>query len=151
MTAVSRVGRDDLADLLPLLKAYLDFYEASPPEADVRALCEALIADPEKEGVQLLARDAAGAPVGFATIYWSWSTTKAARLAVMNDLFVAPDARGTGAAEVLIAACADAARARGARELEWQTAPDNLRAQALYERVGGVREAWIPYSLPLSP
>ncbi len=76
MTSVARVGREDLGDLLPLLRAYLDFYGASPPEADVRALCEALIADPENEGVQLLARDAAGEAVGFATVYWSWSTTK---------------------------------------------------------------------------
>ena len=148
--SVGRVEREDLDELLPLLRAYLDFYEASPPEADVRALCEALIADPEREGVQLLARDGSGTAVGFATVYWSWSTTKAARLAVMNDLFVAPQARGTGAAEALIAACADAARAHGAVELEWSTAPDNLRAQAVYERVGGVRAAWIPYSLPLT-
>ncbi len=140
---LSRVRtEEDLAELLPLLRAYLDFYGASPPDADLIRLCEALIADPEKEGVQLLARDEAGAPVGFATVYWSWSTTKAARLAA---------ARGTGAAEALIDACAQLGRERGAKELEWQTAPDNLRAQAVYERVGGVREAWIPYSLALSP
>ncbi len=69
----------------------------------------------------------------------------------MNDVFVAPEARGTGAAETLIGACAEIAREHGAKELEWQTAPDNVRAHAVYERVGGVREAWIPYSLPLSP
>jgi hypothetical protein len=32
--------------------------------------------------------------------------------------------------------------------LEWQTALDNLRAQAVYERVGGQRSQWVDYSLP---
>jgi RimJ/RimL family protein N-acetyltransferase len=31
--------------------------------------------------------------------------------------------------------------------LEWMTAPDNDRAQAVYERVGGVREPWLIYTL----
>jgi ribosomal protein S18 acetylase RimI-like enzyme len=65
----------------------------------------------------------------------------------MNDLFVAPAARGSGAAEALILACRDRCRERGARQLSWQTAKDNLRAQAVYERVGGVREEWLDYSL----
>jgi GNAT superfamily N-acetyltransferase len=44
---------------------------------------------------------------GFATVYWTWSTTTAARLAVMNDLFVSADARGSGAATALIEASRD--------------------------------------------
>ncbi len=55
-----------------------------------------------------------------------------------------------GVADALIAACADAARAHGAVELKRATASGNLRAQAVYERVGGVREARSPYSLPLT-
>jgi GNAT superfamily N-acetyltransferase len=86
--------------------------------------------------------------VGFATIFWSWSTTAAARIGVMNDLFVAPEGRGTGAAEALIEACRDRCRERGAIRVGWQTAPDNLRAQAVYERVGAVREQWVDYHLP---
>ena len=65
----------------------------------------------------------------------------------MNDLFVAPEARGRGAADDLIAACLEQARERGASSLGWQTARDNHRAQAVYERVGGRREEWLDYSL----
>ena len=66
----------------------------------------------------------------------------------MNDLFVAPEARGSGAADALIGACVERCRERGAVRLEWQTALDNHRAQAVYERVGGKREQWLDYSLP---
>ena len=65
----------------------------------------------------------------------------------MNDLFVVPDARGSGLAEALIEGCRRRCRDRGARQLGWQTAMDNHRAQAVYERVGGVREQWLDYSL----
>lgn len=143
------VAEQDLAELLPLMRGYCDFYETAPTDDALLALSRALIADPRLEGVQLLARDEAGAAIGFATIFWSWSTTRAARIGVMNDLFVAPEGRGSGAAEELIAACAERCADRGAVTLEWQTAHDNRRAQAVYERVGGERdERWLDYSLP---
>jgi RimJ/RimL family protein N-acetyltransferase len=34
--------------------------------------------------------------------------------------------------------------------MDWQTASDNLRAQAVYERVGASREEWIDYALSTS-
>jgi len=133
---------------MPLVAAYLDFYETPAAPAAIEEHCRALLADPEREGVQLLARDADGAAVGFATIYWSWSTTRLGRLATMNDLFVAPHARGTGAADALVLSCRDRARERGCVALTWQTALDNRRAQAVYERVGGERSEWLTYELP---
>jgi GNAT superfamily N-acetyltransferase len=144
------VGEADLHELLPLMRGYCDFYEVDPAEADLLAMARALLADPDREGVQLLARDADGAAVGFATIFWSWSTLSASRIGVMNDLYVEPEARGAGVAEALIAACAERCRRRGATSLEWQTAHDNSRARAVYERVGGERdERWLDYSLPV--
>jgi GNAT superfamily N-acetyltransferase len=97
--------------------------------------------------VQLIARSDDGAALGFATIFWSWSTTIAARIGVMNDLFVAPEGRGTGFADALIAACVEECRRRGAAKLTWQTAPDNERAQRVYERLGAAREEWVDYWL----
>jgi len=144
---IAPVTEADLPELLPLLRGYCEFYEADPSDDDLLALSRALLADPEREGLHLMARDDAGTPVGFATVYWSWSTLSASRIGVMNDLFVAPNARGSGAAEALIAACLDRCRERGARTLSWQTARDNHRAQALYERIGGRREEWLDYSL----
>ncbi len=150
MAEVRLVTEDDLTDVVPLMRGYLGFYGVEPANDEVVALCRALLADPHREGVQLLARDDSGTAVGFATVYWTWSTLSAARIAVMNDLFVAPEARGSGTAEQLIEACADLCRERGdIASLGWQTAKDNLRAQTVYDRVGGVREEWIDYSISL--
>ncbi len=105
MYAITRVEVADLDELCVLMRAYCDFYEVSPPDADLRALAVALIHDPAGEGVQLLARVDGGRAVGFATLYWSWSTTNACRIGVMNDLFVVQSARGLGVAQQLIEAC----------------------------------------------
>jgi GNAT superfamily N-acetyltransferase len=146
---ISVAGEDDLDDLLELMRAYCDFYEVAPSDDDLLALSRALIADPAREGVQLLARDDQGRAVGFATVFWSWTTTRAGRLGVMNDLFVTPEGRGTGLADALIEACADRARDHGAVSLEWSTALDNYRAQKVYDRVGGEASRWLDYSLGL--
>jgi GNAT superfamily N-acetyltransferase len=145
---IATVTEADLPDLLPLVRGYCDFYEVDPSDEALLAMARALIADPEREGTQLIARDDGGRPVGFATVFWTWSTLSASRIGIMNDLFVAESARGTGVAEELIASCADRCRARGATSLDWTTAHDNYRAQRLYERVGARRdERWLDYSL----
>jgi GNAT superfamily N-acetyltransferase len=145
--AITRVGEADLADLLPLMRGYSDFYEVDPSDDALLALSRALIADPEREGTQFIARGGDGTALGFATVYWMWSTSRAARIGVMNDLFTTPDARRQGVGEALIRACLEAVRTHGAVLLQWQTATDNHTAQALYERVGGVREQWYDYYL----
>jgi GNAT superfamily N-acetyltransferase len=147
---IERVGEAELGDLLPLVRAYCDFYLVSPSDEELRSLSLALIADPEREGVQLLARDAEGRAVGFATIFWSWATTSAERIGVMNDLFVASEARGSGTAEALIEACRVECAAHGAGKLTWQTGTDNDRAMKVYDRVGANRETWVDYWLPVS-
>ena len=151
---IATVGAADLDDLLPLLGGYRDFYEVPVTDEQLLAISRALLADPAREGVQLIARDAtdpAHPALGFATLYWTWTTTRGGRLAVMNDLFVAPDARGHGVADALILACRDRAAAHGAVDLEWMTALDNHRAQAVYDRVGGQRSQWLSYSLEITP
>ena len=145
---IERVTKTDLGELLPLMRAYCDFYEVAPSEDELLVIARALIADPEHEGVQLLARADDGRAVGFATIYWSWATTSAERIGVMNDLFVAPEARGTGVAEALIETCRAECVAHGAGKLTWQTAPDNVAAMKVYDRVGATREQWVDYWLP---
>jgi GNAT superfamily N-acetyltransferase len=144
---IHTAAEEDLDELLPLMRGYCDFYSVAPADERLIAMSRALTADPEMEGVQLIARDAGGRAIGFATIFWSWSTLSAARIGVMNDLYVDPDARGAGVAEALILACRERCRERGARWLSWQTAKDNLRAQAVYERLGAKREEWVDYSL----
>ena len=144
---ISRAEGGDLQALLPLMRGYCDFYEVSPSDDALLALSRELIADPDKEGIQLIARTDDGRAVGFATVFLLWSTLSASRIGLMNDLFVHPDARGSGLGDRLIGACRDECRARGATSLTWQTARDNLRARAVYERVGARRSEWLDYSL----
>jgi GNAT superfamily N-acetyltransferase len=149
---IAIVAEDDLPDLLRLMRGYCDFYEVAPADEALLAMSRVLIEDPERQGLQLIARDDDGQAVGFATIFWTWSTLSADRLGVMNDLFVSQDARGGGVADALIAACADQCRDRGVPELAWQTAKTNARAQAVYERVGATRDdRWLDYSLSVAP
>jgi GNAT superfamily N-acetyltransferase len=148
--SIAAVTADDLDALLPLMRGYCDFYKVSPSDEDLLELSRTLIADPEREGLQLIARDGDGRAIGFATIYWTWSTSDAARLGIMNDLFVSAEARGSGAAEALIEACRGECARRGIERLAWQTAPSNARAQAVYDRIGSTREEWVDYWIATS-
>jgi GNAT superfamily N-acetyltransferase len=135
--------------LLPLVRAYCEFYHSSPSDEALLSMMRSLIADPMHEGTQFLA-SAEGGDVGFATLFWSWETTISSRVGVMNDLFVAPALRGRGVSSALIDACLQRCRDHGAARMIWQTAPDNLRAQAVYDHVGATRETWVDYWLDTS-
>jgi GNAT superfamily N-acetyltransferase len=147
---IDSATESDLPALLPLLRAYCDFYEASPSDDGLATMVRALIAAPDGDGMLLVARGPDGVVTGFATVGWKWSSLRAARIAVMEDLFVAPEARGQGAADALIEACADRARSHGAPVLTWETATDNHRAQSVYERVGATGGVWMEYELELA-
>ena len=144
---IELVGEADLANLLPMMRAYCDFYEVAPSDADLERLALALIADPDREGVQLIAHAEGGEPLGFATVYWTWQTLNAARAGVMNDLFVVPEARGQGVGRALIEECRRRAGEHGAPELVWETAPDNETSQRLYDSLEADKSPWIYYAL----
>lgn len=147
---ITLVGPGDLGELLPLMRAYCDFYEVAPSDDDLRALALTLIEHPDTSGVQLIARDGDGVATGFATIFWSYSTLSACAIGVMNDLYVAPGARGRGLGAALIEACEAHCAQHGVGILEWETAPDNKRAQAVYDRMGAERSEWIAYTRAVS-
>jgi GNAT superfamily N-acetyltransferase len=145
---IAAAGPADVDALVALLGDYCAFYKVDPGAEALRALVLALLEDPA-QGVQLVARDEGGEALGFATVYWTWSTTRAGRVGVMNDLFVVPAARGSGLGAELIAACADRAREAGVLHLEWRTAPDNATAQRLYDRLAPGPRDWRHYRLGL--
>lgn len=146
--AVVAATEDDLAEVLPLMRAYCDFYGTEPSDEGIEAMARALIGG---AGIVFAGRIGAGEPIaGFATSAVKWSMLRGARVALLDDLFVDPAARGSGLADRLIAACAEWGRGRGAVSLEWQTALDNERAKAVYERIGAKASRWLDYELELT-
>jgi GNAT superfamily N-acetyltransferase len=142
---IETVTAADLPELMPMMRSYCDFYRVDPPDNRLLALANALIENPD-EGVQLIARGDA-TPLGFATIYWSWQTLYAARVGVLNDLYVESAARGTGTGRALIDRGLALCRDRGAEKLVWETAPDNATAQRLYDGIGAAKSTWLSYEL----
>ncbi|MGA8217314.1 MAG: GNAT family N-acetyltransferase [Solirubrobacterales bacterium] len=138
---------DEIEDLMPLMRAYCEFYESSPPEEGVIEMLRTLITDPS-QGSVFIARDGER-PVGVATLDWKWSSLKGARIGYLEDLFVHPDARGGGIADALIEICAARCRELGMPAMEWLTAPDNHRAQKVYNRTGAESGTYVEYDLDL--
>lgn len=139
----------DVAALRPLMRGYCDFYGADPPDSGLDEMARALIAEPDDRGILLVATEDDGEVVGFAACGWKWSSLRAARIVVLEDLYVAERARGRGHAEALIEAVAEVGRRYGAPVVSWVTQTHNHRAQAVYDRVGGKSEPFLEYELEL--
>lgn len=150
---VEPVTPEQFEQLLPLIAAYQRFYEVEEvdPERN-RAFFRRFLA-PSAEGMLLAARESGEAdqapPLGYACLYWHFSSLAAAETVLMNDLYVVEAARGRGVGGALIEASAAVGRERGAACLEWATEPDNLTAQRLYDATGAERSEWYVYELPL--
>jgi GNAT superfamily N-acetyltransferase len=138
----------ELEELLPEIAAYQRFYEVEDVDDERNRVFFARFLHPSDRGAILVARE--GEEIrGYACLYWHMSSLSAAETVLMNDLFVSEQARGQGVGRALIEASAAVARERGAAYLEWATAPDNARAQALYDSTGAERSEWIEYELGL--
>jgi ribosomal protein S18 acetylase RimI-like enzyme len=146
---IAPVREDELEELLPLMRAYCDFYSVFSRDEELRAVTRGLQGSGASHGLQLVARDTAGSPSGFATLLFNWSTTSGGRAAVLEDLYVTPQARRQGLARALIERCRAESGDHGARELSWITRPDNLAAQSLYDRLA-VRDQWVNYRIDLA-
>lgn len=143
---VRLANRTDRPRLIPLIRAYFDFYRAPQPvDAALQALLDRLEADPAR-GVQLVAEQD-GQLVGFASLYTSFDTLIAAEILVMNDLFVAESHRRHGIGRLLFEASRRYARDHGYLRLDWVTAQDNQVARRFYDHRGGVAGPWIAYSI----
>ena len=144
---VSAVREGEFETLLPLIAAYQGFYEVDDVDNDRNRLFFRRFLAPSEDGRLLAARDADGAILGYACLYWHFSSLAATETVLMNDLFVAPEARGRGVGRALIEATADVARERGAAWVEWSTAPDNHTAQRLYDSLTDEKSTWLSYEL----
>ena len=80
-SVIAAVALADLDELVPLMRGYCDFYEVAPSDGALRALALTLLEHPDTAGVQLIARDDGDAAIGFATLFWTYSTLAASRSA----------------------------------------------------------------------
>lgn len=135
--AVRRAGAADLDALVPLFDAYRQFYGRASDLPRARAFLAERF---ERRQSTVFLAQAGGRFVGFTQLYPSFSSTRTAAILILNDLYVTPEARRTGAARALIEAAVAFAKAEGAAKLVLSTGVDNRPAQTLYEAMGWVRE-----------
>lgn len=141
---------DDVDAVVDLFRQYLRFYDQEVPAAEARAYLTArrdagdsvlVVAELRPEDGEAATEDIpAGGLVGFAQSYPTWSSVSLSRSWVLNDLFVTPAARGTGAARALVQDMCRRAKDAGAIRVSLATAWDNVAAQGLYESEGFVRD-----------
>lgn len=143
---IAPIAAEEFERLLPLIAAYQRFYEVERIDTDRnRAFFRRFLA-PSEDGLLLGARGE-GELLGYACLYWHFSSLEACESVLMNDLYVEESARGRGVGRALIEASAAVARERGAAFVEWSTAPDNETAQRLYDSTGAERSEWLSYEL----
>lgn len=143
-----RATLDDLDALVPLFDGYRGFYAQASEPGLARDFLRARLQN--GESAVFIAHDD-GKPAGFTQLYPMFSSVRAARTWVLNDLFVVPPARKRGVARALLDAAARFARDDGAIRLELETTPDNLEAQALYRAHGWQAfDGTLRFHLPLA-
>jgi GNAT superfamily N-acetyltransferase len=143
---IEPITEEQFEAVLPLIAGYQRFYGVQRPDEERnRAFFRRFLA-PSEDGLLLGAWEG-DELAGFATLYWTFSSTHAAEVVLMNDLFVSEGKRGAGFGRALIEESLEVARRRGARHLEWVTAQDNRGAQRLYDRTGASSDTWIGYEL----
>lgn len=143
---IAPIAVEEFEELLPLIAAYQRFYEVEEIDEERNRSFFRRFLGPSEDGLLLGARQA-GRLVGYACLYWHFSSLEAVEAVLMNDLYVDEDVRGQGVGRALIEATAEVARERGVPLVEWSTAPDNRTAQRLYDSTGAERSEWFSYQL----
>jgi len=130
---VRRATVADLGLVAPLFDAYRQFYGCAPdPDAARGFLRDRL----ERAESVVFVAEVDGKAVGFVQLYPTFTSIGARRAWILNDLYVAPDARRRGVGRALMDAARRMAEEAGSAWLELATATDNSTAQALYRSCG---------------
>jgi len=93
---------------------------------------------PDVEPYGFLATDETGTPLGFTHYWFQDSTAQLGRRIYLQDLYVDPEARGSGYGRALIEAVYAVADKTNAYEVYWLTQDFNEAGRRLYDRVGKV-------------
>ena len=147
MLSVRQATIADSDLVAPLFDAYRRFYRAPGDMEGARRFLVDRFS--HNQSVIFLAFDG-DAPVGFTQLYPSFSSVSMARIFILNDLFVSPEARTRGAGAALLNAAAEYGRRAGAVRLALSTELTNATAQAVYEHNGWKRDTvFCSYNLTL--
>lgn len=144
---IIKASLQDIKEAAILFDQYRQFYK----QAHDLIGAEAYISERLEKGdsVIFLAKDGDKC-VGFAQLYPTFSSIGMKRAWILNDLYVAESARQQGVGERLLDASEVFAKTTGAGSIALSTAPDNEKAQRLYERKGYERdEQFYHYELSL--
>ncbi len=127
----------DLDALTVLFDEYRQF-QGKPAEP---VACRAFLHERFNHGESVVFLATEGVrPVGFAQLYPSFSSTALARVFILNDLYVAHEARRGGVASVLLRVVEEYAWSLGACRVSLNVAQVNVSAQELYEAKSWVRD-----------
>ncbi len=129
-----------------LYAGYAAFYKVTQTP-EMRATVWGWIHDPA-HGTRAFVAEDQGRLVGLAHFRPFARPLAASTGGFLDDLFVDPAARGSGAADALIAALAAEGRQQGWTVIRWITAEDNYRARALYDRLAE-KTRWATYDIKL--
>lgn len=143
---IEAISEHNIDEVLPLFSQYQAFYRVSNSDNQTNHKFLSQFGENQPSGC-LFGYRLEGKLVAFATVYFTFASTLTSKVAVMNDLYTAPEARGQGLAKQLIQHCRDYALSQGAARLQWVTAPDNSTAQAVYESLGAKKSQWLFYTL----
>ena len=136
MTVVVRPARAGDAPLLHALIVELAEYErlADHVDAGVADVDAALFGPAPRVFADIAEVD--GVPIGMALWFYNFSTFVGRHGIWLEDLFVRPDARGSGAGKALLAGLARRCVEEGLGRLEWWVLDWNTPALGFYARLG---------------
>ena len=140
------VTRDDAAQWHHLYTGYAEFYRVEQT-AEMRDTVLSWLLDDAHTSQGLVAEASDGTLAGLAHFRPFARPLSASTGMYLDDLFVDPEHRGSGAARLLLAGLARIAADRGWTLARWITRDDNYRARGLYDQVAA-RTDWITYDMP---
>lgn len=145
--SVGPISAGDREQWEVLYHGYAEFYQV-PMDARILNTVWGWIHDPDNPFFGLIAKDAQGRALGLMHCRQMPSPLRGALVGFLDDLFVAPGARGQGVVEALYEALEDLGREQGWPFIRWITAENNYRGRAVYDRLAD-KTHWVTYQLSL--
>ena len=130
---IRSIGENEREAWNPLWAGYLAFYE-SALRPEISDLTWDRFHDPDEQ-IFALGGYVDGELMAIAHYLFHRSTWAPDRYCYLEDLFVAPAARGRGLGRALIEAVYQKARVANASRVYWLTQSDNTQARILYDKV----------------